>query len=451
MSQKLSHLVFWLLIILALTGCAVPASPPAAQPDVATIVAATLQALPAAETPVPAEEMPDAGAAAPYPAFSGLRVAYIKQGNLMVWTEGGNPLTLTATQDAQRLKISPDGQYIAYVRQPAEMVWELWVVNVDAAPTPRLLVSRDEMAALQAASPYPDAGGFDFDQIAWRPGTHELYYSTVPRFMGPGYAPGYDLRVINVDSGAKTTLLEFGQAGRFTFSPDGAQLALATPDQIDLINADGSQRRAAILTYPRVMTYSEYWYAPTPIWAADSASLRVAIPPEDPLASPAAPTTFWRLPVDGSPAVQLGSIPAVPFAWPDNAFSPDLNDVAYVAAVGDPAENQCELHLAAPDGSNDRLFASGQNLRFEGWLPDSARFVYADETGLYLGDLLGSVSVISSAPQTIRQPAWLDDGRMIFVYDHNGSFELRISDLNGSRHAFIDTLTEAYAAFDFAP
>ena len=463
--KKSSLLLMMLLFTVLILACGTTIPTPSPEDDLAqlaTMVAATVEAaqnMDAQPTSMPVDAAtPTAEPEAPtsYPDFPGLRVAYIKAGNVYLWTEGGNLLGITGTGDAIDVQISDDGAFVAYVRELAPNTYELWVVNTDGSVlVPQMLVSQAEMNALQAASEFADAAGFDFDQIEWRPGTHELYYSTVPRFMGPGYAPLYDIRVVNVDNAAKTTLFEFGEGGKFTFSPDGIQMALVTPENISLVNADGSNLRTNVLTYPSVITYSEYYYHPVPIWDSASASLRVAVPPADPLAEPLMPTTLWYLPIDGTSATQLGSIPAVPFDWPDHAFSPDMSYVAYIKSVGEPAANQRELHIAYADGSNDYIFASGESLQFRGWLPDAMRFVYAangaGDQGLYLGSISGGTSTIASINQEVRQVDWVDASRMIYLYDNSGTSELRISDQDGVAHAFIDTLTDSYAIFDFTP
>jgi len=476
--KSIKILILFSLISILLVACsAVPPPPPPVDEQVllATMVAETVQAAldePSAETPIPTNASVDNNAPAPVaptaeaapltavpqpvrPAT--LTVAYVKDGNVYVWAEGGSSIGLTNTGDARKLSISSDGQRIAYVRELASAppAYELWVVNSDGALlNPQLLVSQVEMNALKAASQFTNADGFDFDQVEFRPGTHDLYYSTVPRFMGPGYAPSYDLRMVNVDTLAKSTLFDFGQAGAFTFSPDGAQIVLSAPDHISLVNADGSNFRENVLMYPLVITYSEYQYHPRPKWSVDSASLRVAVPPADPLADPLPPTALWYLPIDGSPATQLASIPAIPFDWPDNAFSPDMSYIAYVKNVGDPTENQRELHIAYADGSNDYIVATGENLSFRSWLPDSTRFTYSflgtSDTGLYLGNLSGGDAfTIASLHQTVQQMSWVDASRFIYIHGNNGAFEFRISDQDGTNHAFIDTLTDSFAGYDF--
>ncbi len=472
--------MFFSLISMLLTACGAVSTPPPVDDQVmlATMVAETVQAAldePLAEVPAeistqavstendaPAPAAPTAEAApptaVPHPMSpAALTVAYIKDGDVHVWVEGGSSTALTNVDDVVKLSVSSDGQVIAYVRDTPfdPFTYQLWAVNTSTPTNERLLVSYPEMDALKAASQFSNAAGLDFDQLTWRPGTHDLYYSTVPRFEGPGYVPLYDLRTVNVDTLAKSTIFDFGQAGAFTFSPDGTQIALSLPESISLVNADGSNLRSQVLTYPLVITYSEYQYVPSPIWDSSSASLRVAIPPADPLAEPTPPTSLWFIPTDGSAATQLGSIPAIPFDWPDDAFSPNMSYVAYSKSVGEATENQREIHIAYADGSGDIIFATGTSLQFRGWAPDATRFLYAsnstEDSGLYLGGIGGDVFTISSVHQTMRQVEWVDNERIVFIYENptNNASELRISHQGGTNHAFIDTLTGSFLSYDF--
>jgi len=465
-------LPFMLVFSLFLAGCGGNTEMPAGNEvdALATMVAATVEAAldaPPADAPVPTLAAPTADApaptlasvpteipASPAPAVAQvLRVVYVKDGNLYLWTEGGGSVALTNTGDAVRVRISDDAQVVAFVRQLDDNFFtqELWAVNTSLPYDEHLLVSFAEMDTLLAASPFPSADGLGFNVLEWRPGTHQLGYGTVPLYEGPGSMPSEDVRFVDADTLAKSTLFDFGAGGRFRFSPDGNQLVLSTPDHISLVNVDGSNLRAEILTYPQVGTYSEYQYHPSPVWAADSASLRVAIPPEDPLAEPASPTVLWYIPTDGSPARQLSSIFASPFIWVDEyAFSPDLFQVAYVKDAGG---NQQELHIAGVNGTSDYVFAVGAGLFFEQWSPNSARFLYSmtgmAEQGIFLGDGLGNSYTISSNPSTVGQMNWVDNSRFLYLYQNGANWELRISDVDGTNHAFLDTISEQYAAYDF--
>jgi Tol biopolymer transport system component len=309
------------------------------------------------------------------------------------------------------------------------------------------------MDALRAASPFDFAVGLGFDALAWRPRTHQLAYGTVPLYDGPGYQPSEDLRLVDADTLAKTTLFDFGEGGAFVFSPDGNQVALSTPEQIGLINADGSNFRPNLLSYPLVGTYSEYQYHPKPIWAADSASLRVAIPPADTLAYPSLMTSLWLIPVDGSPAVQIGNMPSISFDWPDNAFAPHLFQIAYVKQIGNATDEQYELHIATVDGSTDYVFTTGKGLHFIEWSPNGARFLYSangdGNQGVFLGDGLGNIYTVSSISNVMAQMHWVDNSRFLYLYQNGGSWELRISDVDGTNHAFLDTFAERYVSYDF--
>lgn len=455
------------VLFLFLVGCA-PAGTPA-QPidgnELATIVAATLTAItsdnnapPPAATEAPG--MPTEASSPDEPAYTpprALQVAYIKDGNVYIWTEGENSVGLTNTGDAIQVSISDDGQIIAYERRDPNNYFtsELWAVNTSGPTNARALVSQAEMDSLKAASSYSNAMGMSIDLLKWRPKTHEVYYSTVPVFEGPGYMPGEDVRMINLNTMEKRTIFDYGQGGKFYFSPDGGQVALSTPDHISLSNADGSNLRANVLTFPLVGTFSEYQYHPVPVWAGDSGSLRVTIPPEDTMAQPTPPTGLWQIPTDGSPAVQMGSIPAIPFAWPDNAFSPNLDRVAYAKSAGEPGTNQLELHVANADGSGDYTFIAGGSLVFVTWTPDGTRFVYLLESDsdhmMYLGTLAtGNVFNIASDASTVQQMRWVDNSRFLFFFQNGDVRELRISDVDGTNHAFIDTIADSTVGYDFS-
>jgi hypothetical protein len=107
------------------------------------------------------------------------------------------------------------------------------------------------------------------------------------------------------------TLLPHGQGGEFIYSPNGQEIAISTATSISLVHTDGTNRRE-VLTYPMVATYSEYSFYAMPIWAADSSSLRVAIPPADPLGEPRQPTTLWTIPSMEISPLKNGSIMAAP-------------------------------------------------------------------------------------------------------------------------------------------
>jgi len=445
-----------LIFILLLVGCLPVSTPPDNQNALETIVATTLTAVAGEASALPPETGTPVGPVVPtFIAPRALQVAYVKDGNVYIWTEGESSVGLTSTQDAMNVSISDDGQVIAYTRRDPnnDFAYELWAVNTSSPTSARLLVSNAEFEALKAASPYPDARSLRPDFFKFRPGTHQLAYNTFSMFEGPVYAPGKDLRLVNADTLEKNIIFDFNEGGIFYFSPDGAQVALSNPNHISLANTDGSNLRPNVLTFPLVGTYSEYQYHPRPHWSADSSYLRVTIPPEETMAQPTPPTMLWHISTDGSPATQLGSIPAIPFAWPDTAFSPNLDKVGYAKSIGEPTENQRELHIANADGSGDIVFADGEGVEFWHWTPDGTRFMYAinggAESGAYLGRVSGGTTLIASIPTTLHQMRWVDTSRFLYFQPNGSMWELRISDVDGQKHAFIDTVPDSIGSFDF--
>ena len=88
-----------------------------------------------------------------------------------------------------------------------------------------------------------------------------------------------------------------------------------------------------LLTFPIVITYSEYNYYPPVSWSPDGSFLRASIPPANPLASPPDPTTIWHIPADGSPPTALTTIAKVPFFQDTVHFSPNGEKIAYLTEV----------------------------------------------------------------------------------------------------------------------
>ena len=391
------------------------------------------------------------------PAGHALRVAYTKAGNVYLWIEGSGSVGLTSSHDAVELRISGDGELIVFKRLDPNNynIQELWVVNTSGMANERVLVSSMDLSELMPSDPSLNISGIGVLDFTWRPNTHEVAYNTLVLHEGPGFGPNHDLRLVNADTLIKTTLIETGQGGLFYYSPDGSQITLSNPESISLVKADGSDPQPNVLTFPDVITYSEYEYHPHPIWASDSSSLRVAIPPHDPLADPMPATRLWLIPVDGSPAVLLGNIQAMPFAWPDNAFSPNLERVIYAAHVGEPSDNQRELRIANPDGSNETIYASGESLIFTSWSPDSQHFIYEINSGanegVYVGGINDQPVLITPDPHSMSDIHWLDGTRFAYLLSTNNLWVLRISNLNGEDLGIIDTLPDSNPKFDVLP
>jgi len=434
--------------------------------QVATSVAATLQAN---GQPVPTTEPTLGEVATQAPselacANAGmLNVAYVKDGNVWLWTEGAVRTQLTAVGDVLDVAISDDGCRIAYTRNqpnprhnpaaefPApEGLSELWVVSSDGTNN-RALADTGYLATVPvpSASDIVSIFGFQF-----QPGTHTLAFSTQLLHPGVGLTVRNDLNLVNVDSGGIETLLGEEQAGgMFAFSPDGEQLAFSTPTNVHVINTDGSHLRRDLISFPMVITYSEYLYSPPLYWAQDGASLMVAVPPADALAGGLPETTLWWIPLDGTPAFAAGSIRAAFFILGEVAFSPDAGRVAYLRPLGDAGGADNELVVALSNGSHEAPALRGEQIRFLAWSPDNSRYLYTYQDGtprLALASAADSSASLVSLPAGFApfalQANWVDAGRFLVLEQGAGVARLSLLSPDGTGEV-IDSFSTPFVSY----
>ena len=415
-----------------------------------TSVAATLTALaPANSTPeaaTPELTLPEATspAAAPTstPATLPATVAYAKEGVVYLWTEGAvRPLTSPGSAVFEVI-LSDDGRWAAYTRQVDDLRQEIWAVRTDGMDG-NILMSSADFAAID-----PAALAVLPNQIGWVPGSHILAFNTHQVFEGPGISPYDDLHLINADTFERRTPFLAGEGGDFYFSPDGAQVALSTPTQIDLANLDGSNRRTAALSFDMVLTFSEYMYYPPVYWTADSSAAWVAIPPHDAMAVPAQATTAWKIPADGSAAVKTAEFAVAPIIGFELPVSPDAARLAYLAEIGEQPAPQLELHLLALDGSSDETIHVAPFMDFLSWSPDGQHYAVnvGTEQALYLGTVGGDFAPAPGAPAGVSSLDWLDNERFAYVQAGDSGASL----LSGSLSIVpevIDSLSEGFISY----
>ncbi len=444
-NRRVPHLIILIALAAAVLACSVfpsPAVPTPAVDSFATAVALTLTALqneqpkdlptdiPAAppapsDTPAPTS-VP--GTATPLPMPPGLRIAYTDAArNLWLFVEGGANTRLVGTGDVTEGRISPDGNLVAYVRTADYLRYSLWVITPDGSGE-RQLISTADFDSMKNHSDAVSAQPLLWEFI---PGTRTIAFTSGPTYDGPGMITNDDLWTVDTGSGVLTRLLAPGWGGFFYISPDGSQMALATSTRLSLINIDGSNRRDGVLTYPPVITYSEYQWTPAPKWSADSSKLRVAVPPADPLAEPLQYSTIYEVPVSGASAFMTGAVITQPLVEP--AISPDLSRVAYTKVVGSLADNRWDLRIANFDGSSDVVYATGQP-NFRGWAPDSTRFVFIESGSgaLRIGQAGSAPTAMFSDVSSAVSIDWLADGRALVLTRSGSGWELRAGIPGGS-------------------
>jgi Tol biopolymer transport system component len=326
--------------------------------------------------------------------------------------------------------ISADGAVLAYIRTKDFKKYSLWAINLDGSNDHEMITQDD----LKAMKNNDDAVGAEPYVISWIPGTHKLAFVTSPTFDGPGLQVNDDLWQLNADTGELTEILEPGQGGIFYYSPDGKQIALVTPKTITLINADGSNRRDDVLKFTPVNTFSEFLYYPAPKWAPDSSLLHVAIPPKDALSTPDQKTTLYEIPTDGSSARKLGTVTTAPLLAPE--FSPDASRMVFVKVHGAAEDNQRELVIADPNGSNNTVYRTAQ-LDFNGWAPDSARFVFTEGSDTRLGQIgVDSVRLLSDT-RSATAVDWLKNGQIVFLHKISNGWQIKLGMPGGTSQILI--------------
>lgn len=382
------------------------------------------------------------------PVAAMLSVAYVKDGNVWLWREGNIAAPLTTSGNVTNVTLSTDGKVVAFQRNIDDYHSELWSVNSDASGE-HLLISVDEFNSFDRDKWLEEAKALVPHRFDFIPNTHILAYNTRLSFEGPGLVIFDDLRLVNTDTIEKLTLLPSGQGGEFVYSPNGQEIAISTSTTISLVHTDGANRRE-VLTYPMVSTYSEYSFYAIPIWAADSSSLRVAIPPADPLGDPRQPTTLWTIPLDGNSASQIGSIMAAPFSGAENSISPDLSHVAYASEVGDLAQNLRDFHLADPTGANQVTLLSNQFVAFSSWAPDSQHFIIVagEPASVQLGDLQNNFQPITENSDVVAYVTWVNANQVLYAKGVGDNWELLLGELDGNSQV-IDTIPNNPPPYDF--
>ncbi|MEX1072020.1 MAG: hypothetical protein WEC37_05275 [Anaerolineales bacterium] len=458
-------------LVVLLTACAPSAPVVNADEQVASAVAGTLaaQSGPTATSqaaPVVGEATPEQDVFGSCANTGQISLAYTRDGNIWLWVEGGVKTQLTNSGDAGDLRISQDGCRIAYARAlpnpaydpnaefPTDPTFnELWVVSSDGSLNQQLAG-----AEFLASLPQPPDSGLTVYQFDWQPGTHVVAFNT--EVLGFGLSPSDDIHLANANTLSVSTLLPAGQGGAFYFSPDGQQIAFSTSTTVNTINVDGSNLRPNLVSFPFVITYSEYAYYPPISWSPTSDTLMVAIPPEDGLAAPVngvyPETALWWLPLDGTPPFQPGAVQNIWLALSEVQFSPDNGRVAYLRPIGAPETNQRELVIALSDGSNESTVIQLPEITFGDWSSDSSQFIYYyrdPNLHFYLGNV-GDPNVvpISTLTPFVAGGAsieWLEADTFVLLLVGSAGSELSIMQTSGAGMV-VDTFAEPFVSFDLA-
>jgi hypothetical protein len=228
---------------------------------------------------------------------------------------------------------------------------------------------------------------------------------------------------VDAGSGAVAPVLPPGTAGSFRASPDGQTIAISRGEGLDLVNADGGNYRQGVITFPSIITYSEYTYKPLPQWSADGAFFNVVIPSFDPMAADAF-ADFYYIGVDGIVTSRAHVSANVVFGGALNPprFSPDGQFAAYSQGQADGSGEVLHLLEFRPDGSlGDLPFDPQPGLQGWGWSPDSRSFAYTiipgstAGQGYVTGTAPGSVQPFATGLTSLHTLEWIDPATLVFL------------------------------------
>jgi hypothetical protein len=428
-------------LLLTAIACAVPTTPSAPTEEGGVGAATTT---PEAHGPTDAAPPTETSEPLPPASVDVSRIVYSDSGNVWALEEDGTTHQLTSDGGASDVFISDDGARVAYVwRSAPDAHGELRAVNADGSGGATVLLTAAQLDAF-----YPIGEGVvgtDISMIAFIPGTHRMVFNTyaIPEFIG--FMRHDDLWIIDADTAGLTSLRPGGEGGDFFLAPDGSQMALITPTSVSMINTDGTNHRPDLITFPWVITYSEFLFTPLASWNPDSSMLVAVIPSEDPLVDTVS-GSIWTIPADTGPASLMATIPGNFYFhfWRSPAVSPDLSWVAFTRRVGADDE---DLILAHTDGTGEVVYATGE-VDWAGWSPDSTHFAYrfGEPSGLMIG-ALGEAPLPVGPGTGLR---WVNDTEHLYLAGSAGAWTLTRGSIGGSPEALVSPAGD-FVSYDFTP
>lgn len=233
-------IILSITFVIAISACSSKQHLPTPSPAIATSAIVATEPLPSlANSPT---SVPTITALPAVPAPAGLRVVYLRDGNLWSWTGAQEHVLLTDTGDLTAVRLSADGQVLAFMRGS-----EVWTVRVDGTDA-RPLVSQEKAGGALSFSPdghflaVSTADHIDVINLENATTSTVLTYSGLPESYYPEVVWSAD------STGFKTIIppgAETGQAEFLFVFADGKKASLAKGEMVApsespaLISPDG--------------------------------------------------------------------------------------------------------------------------------------------------------------------------------------------------------------------
>ena len=443
---------------------------------VETSVVQTLSAMDSVEDKQPENDVPDQVPSEPdMPEDESiilpeLRVAYVDDGDLWLWTENGGNIQLYTGETVDRVIISPDAELVAFTTLGQDFrISGLWKIQIDGTGLSQL-VSQADFVAMTTEQMALGTVPFHWEFV---PNSHILAFNTRLVFEGPGLVIQDEIFHLDPDTGVLSSFFSSGnQNTNFNYSPDGSRIAFMDPSSVNLLDADGSNRRDDILTFPFVNTASEFSFVPAAHWLPDSSEFWVIIPGVEPF-GPDASFEVFRISSDGNGVSTF--IPPTDSFGPSATFEvfaleSDGNSVSSIGTYPGAAAHLNAEKMIAPNGSAIAYFqhtGNGQDLYLgviggpdipydedvndlKGWSQDSAYFIYGTIDGNTMVGQVGSEPQILEPSFVFGDVIWLEDGRVLYAVGTTESTSLRLG-MPGSESVLIASTGGNFLIFDAVP
>ncbi len=346
-----------------------------------------------------------------------LVVAWVEAGNLMVWQQGETLPRRVASGGVVRPYIAPDGQQVAFTRGPNGAPDSLWMVDINGTAEQKLVGDG-------SPSRYRE-GQMQIGDVVWYDNTI-LYLNTLAQAT-PAFKPVNELYRANTRTREVALLLNPGEGGRISISPDKQQIAVVyhgtygrQDGRIRVIDPLAQSDPVDLLYFIGVASGSHLAFYPEVYWLPDSSAVLAAIPDADLIYSDTAAadevplTRLWRLPVaTPSDRELIGSVRASFFGLP--RWSNDASQMTYVQRQ--PGTNDFTVLLANTSGEATTPYLSGEagTLEQPTWIPASTQFFYtlSNAGSVYRGALDTDATPLS--PEVVFTPLFVSTDMFVFA------------------------------------
>jgi WD40 repeat protein len=369
------------------------------------------------------------------PSINSLVIAYTIDDEIWVWKNGGAKYLTSTSFDPHvirnfgRIALSYDGKKLAFI----DNEYEVWVIDTDGS-SEKLLLAKEVFNELPNRETIVAGKTIILPhRLQWLPKSHTLLVNTLGWVSTSMYIPLNNLYFVREKSGdVEVYLLE--EDGQYFYpSPDGKQIVFLEPNEIGLMNADGSGQRSK-LTFPSINLGISNYY-PKIIWGQDNQSFVVFIPPPMSYEVHSDLAKLWKINIYALPEL-LAEIPWTEdqYWFPLSTISPDFSHYIYVI---DHPENETnnELHLVSINSGYDTIIFNGK-VKHVSWSPSSNHYLIVtseEKNNALVGDVEGNVASIYVENTTVIEAEWIIENYIFLVTKDS----LQVVDVSSNRNIHI--------------